>query len=81
MSAIWRDFSVSTVLAGGVAVWVGFTSSAALVFAAAQALGANEAQTVSWMWALGLGMGGTGLRAKVREMPLGLTSKKSSLDS
>ncbi|TDM07955.1 MAG: hypothetical protein C4K60_00005, partial [Ideonella sp. MAG2] len=33
----------------------------AIVFAAAQALGANEAQTASWMWALGLGMGLTSL--------------------
>ena len=57
MTRIWRDFSVSTLVAGFVAVLVGFTSSAAIVFSAAQALGANPAQTVSWMWALGLGMG------------------------
>lgn len=56
-----RDASLSTVVAGFVAVLVGFTSSAAIVFAAAQALGANEAQMASWMWALGLGMGGTSL--------------------
>ena len=49
------DASLSTVVAGFVAVLVGFTSSAAIVFSAAQALGANEAQTASWMWALGLG--------------------------
>jgi len=55
------DASLSTVVAGFVAVLVGFTSSAAIVFAATQALGANEAQTASWMWALGLGMGGTSL--------------------
>ena len=55
------DASLSTVVAGFVAVLVGFTSSAAIVFSAAQALGANEAQTASWMWALGLGMGGTSL--------------------
>ncbi len=61
MSAIWRDFSVSTGVAGCVAVLVGFTSSAAIVFSAAQALGATPAQTVSWMWALGLGMGITSL--------------------
>ncbi len=57
MTPIWRDFSASTLVAGFVAVLVGFTSSAAIVFSAAQALGANPAQTVSWMWALGLGMG------------------------
>lgn len=52
-----RDFSVSTIAAGFVAVLVGFTSSVALVFQAAQALGADTAQTASWMWALGIGMG------------------------
>ena len=57
MTPIWRDYSASTLVAGFVAVLVGFTSSAAIVFSAAQALGANPAQTVSWMWALGLGMG------------------------
>ena len=57
MTPIWRDVSASTLVAGFVAVLVGFTSSAAIVFSAAQALGANPAQTVSWMWALGLGMG------------------------
>ena len=52
-----RDFSLSALIAGFVAVLVGFTSSVAIVFAAAQALGATPAQTTSWMWALGLGMG------------------------
>ena len=61
MSSVWRDLSVSTGVAGFVAVLVGFTSSAAIVFAAAQALGATPAQTVSWIWALGLGMGITSL--------------------
>ena len=40
---------------------VGFTSSVALVFQAAQALGATPAQTASWIWALGLGMGLTSI--------------------
>ena len=61
MRSIWRDFSVSTGVAGFVAVLVGFTSSAAIVFSAAQALGATSEQIVSWMWALGLGMGITSL--------------------
>lgn len=56
-----RDLSVSAAVAGFVAVLVGFTSSVAIVFAAAQALGASAAQTASWMWALGLGMGLTSL--------------------
>ena len=61
MSSVWRDLSVSTLVAGFVAVLVGFTSSAAIVFSAAQSLGATPEQTVSWIWALGLGMGITSL--------------------
>ena len=61
MRGIGRDFSVSTGVAGFVAVLVGFTSSAAIVFSAAQSLGATPEQTVSWIWALGLGMGITSL--------------------
>lgn len=53
----FRDSSLSTVAAGFIAMLVGFTSSVALVFQAAQAFGATPAQTTSWVWALGLGMG------------------------
>lgn len=56
-----RDLSLSAAVAGFVAVLVGFTSSVAIVFQAAQALGATPSQTSSWMWALGLGMGVTSL--------------------
>jgi benzoate membrane transport protein len=56
-----QDLSAPAVVAGFVAVLVGFTSSVAIVFQAAQALGATAAQTSSWMWALGLGMGITSL--------------------
>jgi benzoate membrane transport protein len=52
-----KDVSLSAGVAGFVAVLVGFTSSVAVVFAAAQALGATPAQTASWIWALGLAMG------------------------
>jgi benzoate membrane transport protein len=51
------DLSLSAATAGFVAVLVGFTSSVAIVFQAATALGATPAQLSSWMWALGLGMG------------------------
>jgi benzoate membrane transport protein len=56
-SVWWREVAVSAVVAGFVAVLVGYTSSVAIVFQAAQARGANAAQTASWMWALGLAMG------------------------
>ena len=53
----FRDLSLSGVVTGFVVVLVGFTSTGALVFQAAQSLGATQAQISSWMWALGLGMG------------------------
>jgi benzoate membrane transport protein len=54
---LFKDLSLSTATAGFVAVLVGFTSSVAIVFQAAQAFNATPAQITSWMWALGLGMG------------------------
>ena len=57
----FADLSLPAVVAGFVAVLVGFTSSVVIVFAAAQALGATPAQTTSWMWALGIGMGVTSI--------------------
>ena len=56
-ASVLKDFSLSAATAGFVAVLVGFTSSIAIVFSAATALGATPAQTASWMWALGVGMG------------------------
>jgi benzoate membrane transport protein len=53
--------AVSPMVAGFVAVLVGFTSSVVIVFQAAAALGATPEQTTSWIWALGLGMGLTSL--------------------
>lgn len=51
-----KDLSVSAVVAGFVAVLVGFTSSVALIFQAAQNLSATPTQTASWLLALGVGM-------------------------
>jgi benzoate membrane transport protein len=56
-----RDVSFPSAAAGFVAVLVGYTSSVAIVFRAAEAVGATPAQLASWMWALGLGMGVTTL--------------------
>ncbi|MET3914147.1 benzoate membrane transport protein [Variovorax sp. OAS795] len=53
----FKDLSLSAFTAGFVAVLVGFTSSVAIVFQAAQAFGATPEVAASWMWALGLGMG------------------------
>jgi len=47
----------SSLLAGFVAVLVGYASSAAIIWQAASAAGASAVQIAGWMTALGLGMG------------------------
>ena len=63
---LFKDFSVSAVIAGSVTILVGFTSAAVIVFQAAQALGASQTEIGSWLWALGLGMGLTGIVLSLR---------------
>ena len=55
--SIKNDLSISAVVAGFVAVLVGFASSVTIVIQAAQAAGADTGLVVSWITALGLGMG------------------------
>lgn len=50
-------FNLSHLSAGFVAVLVGYTSSAVIIFQAAAAAGASTAEISSWLWALGIGMG------------------------
>ena len=64
--SLLRDASLPAIVAGFVTVLVGFSSSAVIVFQAAQALGADEAQIASWMWALGIGMGLTCILPSMR---------------
>jgi len=54
-----RWLSLSHISAGFIAVLVGYTSSAAIVFQAAAAAGATPAEISSWLWALGIGMAAT----------------------
>lgn len=61
-----RLFSFHHLLAGLIAVLVGYTSSAAIVFQAAASAGATPAQAASWLWALGLGMGVTCIGLSLR---------------
>jgi benzoate membrane transport protein len=56
---VFKDFSWSGAAAGFVAVLIGFTSSAAIIFQAAAAAGATPGQISSWIFALGMGMGVT----------------------
>lgn len=56
---VLKRFSLSHLSAGFIAVLVGYTSSAAIIFQAASAVGASSAEVGSWLWALGIGMGVT----------------------
>lgn len=56
-----RFFNPSHLSAGFIAVLVGYTSSAVIVFQAASAAGAGPAEISSWLWALGLGMAATSI--------------------
>lgn len=51
-----KYFSLSNMVAGFVAVMVGFTGSALLVFQAATSAGASPAEVSSWLFALGMSM-------------------------
>lgn len=62
---------VSVVFAALTAAIVGFGGSVALILEAARALGATPAETVSWVAAAYLGMGGTSLYLSLRHrMPI-----------
>lgn len=52
---------LSHIISGFVAVLVGYTGSVAIIFQAAEVVGATQAQANSWMLMLGLGMGISGL--------------------
>ena len=61
-----RFFHLAHLSAGFIAVLVGYTSSAAIVFQAATAAGAEAAHLASWLLALGLGMGATCIGLSLR---------------
>jgi len=66
-----QDLSFSAVVAGFVAVLVGFSGSAVIVFQAARALGATPAETASWMLGLGIAVGLTSIVLSIRyRMPI-----------
>lgn len=50
-------FALPHLVAGFIAVMVGYTSSIILIIQAATAAGADTAQVASWLWTLGIGMG------------------------
>src|SRR3954463_302644 len=66
MNALTRAAPLAAGTAGLLAIVVGVTSSAAIVFSAARAAGAGDAELASWMLALGVGMGVTCIGLSLR---------------
>jgi len=58
--------NLSHISAGFVAVLVGYTSSAVIIFQAAAAAGAGTDEISSWLWALGIGMALTSIGLSLR---------------
>ncbi|SIT40760.1 Benzoate membrane transport protein [Paraburkholderia ribeironis] len=54
--SLLADTSLSTLVAGFVAMMTGYTSSLVLMFQAGQAAHLTDAQISSWIWALSIGM-------------------------
>ena len=64
--ALWGDLSLSAVVAGVIAVAVSFGGPAAIIFQAAKVAGLSPAQLGSWIWAISIGSGITGIYLSLR---------------
>ncbi|SJN10183.1 Benzoate transport protein [Leucobacter sp. 7(1)] len=54
---VWRDISLSAVIAGFLSALINFAGPFLIVLEATRAVGLSEAQTASWVWALCIGNG------------------------
>ncbi len=63
---MFRFFALPYITSGFVAMLVGYTSAAAIVFQAATASGASPDKVSSWMWSVGVGMGLCGIAMSLR---------------
>ncbi|WP_169566716.1 benzoate/H(+) symporter BenE family transporter [Sneathiella limimaris] len=61
-----RFLSLPYITSGFIAVLIGYSSAAAIVYQAALASGADTAKAASWMWAVGVGMGVCGIALSLR---------------
>ncbi|PWU08653.1 MAG: hypothetical protein C5B47_04310 [Verrucomicrobia bacterium] len=57
MTRFLRDFSFSAIFSGFLSVVIGFSASGVIIYQAARSVGASDAETASWLWALGVGGG------------------------
>ncbi|MBX3724631.1 MAG: benzoate/H(+) symporter BenE family transporter [Xanthomonadales bacterium] len=57
MTDVAASLRISHLATGLTAVLVGYAGTVAIVFQAAAAVGASQAQLASWLWALGIGTG------------------------
>ena len=71
MRRLHRDFSTTAAVAGMLAVIVSYAGSAVLIFQAARLAGLSDELTTSWIWAVSIGSGLTGLLLSWRmRMPI-----------
>lgn len=61
MRAIQKDLSLSAVIAGLIAVIISYAGPLVILFQAARAADLSDAQVSSWIWAISIGSGVTGL--------------------
>lgn len=61
MKQLYNDFSITTAVAGLLAVIVSYAGSAVIIFQAAHLAGLSEELTSSWIWAVSFGSGITGV--------------------
>lgn len=57
----WADYSLSALVAGFLAVLISYAGPLVIVFQAAKLANLSEAQTSTWIWAVSIGSGVTGL--------------------
>lgn len=71
MQAFFKDFSITALVAAVLAIVVSYTGSAVIIFQAAKVAGLSQDITSSWIWAVSIGSGITGLFLSWRlKMPI-----------
>lgn len=61
LAGLSKDISISAIVAGLIAVTVGFSGPLLIIFQAAKLIGLSNGQLSSWIWAISIGSGLTGL--------------------